>query len=80
MLSKFVASAVVASVGAASVVAATSAAGVVFDAEAGGGVSSIACITVTIFCFFAQPPSSLSKARPSFVKALSFLVPGDLAA
>jgi hypothetical protein len=39
--------AVVASVGAAS------AAGV-FDAEAGGGVSSMASITVIIFCLFQQ--------------------------
>jgi hypothetical protein len=56
VLSRFVASAVaasavVASVGAASVAIAPSAAGV-FDAEAGGGVCSIASITVIILCLF----------------------------
>jgi hypothetical protein len=46
VLSRFVSSAVAASVGAASVAIATSAAGVIFDAEAYGGVSSIASIIV----------------------------------
>jgi hypothetical protein len=80
MASAVAASAVVASVRAALVAVATSAAGVIFYAEVGGGVSSIACITVTILCFFRQPPSSLPKARPSSVKALSVLAPRDLAA
>jgi hypothetical protein len=78
--SAVVASAVTTSVGAASTEAATSAAGVVFDAEAGGGVSSIASITVTILRLLAQPPSSLPKVPPSSVKASSDAAPVDLAA
>src|SRR5688500_8641246 len=41
----------VASAAAASAEVSASAAGVIFDAEAGDGVSSIACITVIILCF-----------------------------
>jgi hypothetical protein len=70
----------VASAVAASAEAATSSAGVIFDAEVGGGISSMACITVTILRFFAQPPFSLSKAHPSSVKASSVVALVDLAA
>jgi hypothetical protein len=80
VLSKLASSIVVASGGAASAEATTSATGVIFYPEAGGGVSSIACITVTILRFFAQPPSSLPKARPSSVKASSIAASVDLAA
>jgi hypothetical protein len=63
VLFRLVSSAVVASAIAASVVA-TSAAAVVFDDEAGGGVSSIACITEgsSFFCksFASCGPSGLS--------------------
>ena len=73
------ASVVVASVGAASVAVATSAASVIFDAEAGGGVSSIASITVIILRLLAQQTSSLPKAPSSSVKASSDAAPVDLA-
>jgi hypothetical protein len=84
VLSRFVslaiaASAVAALVGAASVAVATSAASVIFDAEAGGGVSSIASITVIILRLLAQQTSSLPKAPSSSVKASSDAAPVDLA-
>jgi hypothetical protein len=71
VLSRFVSSAVVASAVAASVAAASSAASVIFDAEAGGGVSSIASITVIILIFLAQQTSWLANAPSSSVKASS---------
>ena len=43
----------------ASAAAEASAEGVILDAEADGGVHSMACITVTILRFSAHPPSSL---------------------
>jgi hypothetical protein len=84
--SRFVSSAVAASavaasvgVGAASVAAATSAAGVIFVAEASGGVSSMASITVIILRLFSQQTSSLSRVPSSSVKASSDVALVDLA-
>jgi hypothetical protein len=59
-LSRLVASAV-----AASAKAATSATGVIFYAEAGGGISLIACITVTILRFF-DPTAFFATEGSSF--------------
>jgi hypothetical protein len=70
----------VASVVVASTEVAASAVGVIFDAEAGGGVSSMACITVTILRVFGPTAFSLPKARPSSVKASSDVALEDLAA
>jgi hypothetical protein len=80
VLSKFVssvvevlavpASVVVASVGTALIVVALSIAGV-FDAEAGGGVSSIASITVIILHFFG--PADFFAAEGSFSFCKSFV-------
>jgi hypothetical protein len=53
----------VALVVASSAEAAASAAGVIFDAEAGSGVSSMACITVTILRFFG--PTAFFAAEGS---------------
>jgi hypothetical protein len=83
VLSKFAslavaASAIAASVGAASVAAALSTAGA-FDAEVGGGVSSMASVTVIILRFLAQQTSSLPRAPSSSVKASSDVAPVDLA-
>ena len=71
MPSRFVSSAIAASavavsvgVGAASVAAVSSVAGVIFVAEAGGGVSSIASITVIILHFFG--PADFFTAEGSF--------------
>jgi hypothetical protein len=80
VLSRFISSAVaalavVALVGEVSVVVATSAAGVIFDAEAGGGVSSIASIIVIILRLLAQQTSWLPKAPSSSVKASSDAAP-----
>jgi hypothetical protein len=61
----------VASEAAASVELSASAAGVIFDAEAGGGVSSMACITVIILRFLGPSAFLLSKDCPSSVKASS---------
>jgi hypothetical protein len=66
--SAVVASAVATSVGAALVAVALSTAGV-FDAEAGGGVSSMASVTVIILHFFG----------PADFFALSDVAPVDLA-
>jgi hypothetical protein len=66
-----VASAVAASAGEASTAATTSVAGVIFDAEAGGGVSSIACITVTILRFFG--PTTFFPAEGSSFFCKSFV-------
>jgi hypothetical protein len=85
VLSKFVsstvaASVVVASVGAASVAVATSAAGVIFDAEADGGVPSIASITVIILRLFG-PADFLASEGSFFFFCKSFVRcgPVDLA-
>jgi hypothetical protein len=72
------ASAVAALVGAASVAVALSTAGA-FDSEAGGGVSSIASVTIIILRFSAQQTSSLPRAPSSSVKASSDVAPVDLA-
>jgi hypothetical protein len=74
VLSRLVASTVAASVGAASIEAAASAAGVIFDPEAGGGVSSIASITVTILHFFG-PTTFFAAEGVSFCK--SFISSGS---
>jgi hypothetical protein len=76
VLSRFVfatvaASTVVASVGATSVAITTSTAGVIFDAEAGGGVSSIASITVIILRLFG--PTDFFAAEGSFFFYKSFV-------
>jgi hypothetical protein len=83
--SRFVSSAIASSavavsvgVGAASVAAVSSVAGVIFVAEAGGGVSSIASITVIILHFSAPQTSSLPRA-PSSVKASLEVALVDLA-
>jgi hypothetical protein len=74
VLSRFVSSVV-----AASVAATSSAAGVIFDAEAGGGVSSIASITVLILCLFG--PADFLAGEGSFFFCKSFVryPPVDLA-
>jgi hypothetical protein len=58
-------------VGAASVAASTSAAGVIFVAEAGGGVSSMASITVIILRLFG--PADFFTAERSFFFYKSFV-------
>ena len=78
VLSRFASSAVAVSAGAASVAVAFSTAGD-FDAKAGGGVSSIASVTVIILRFLAQQISLLPRAPSSSVKASSDVAPVDLA-
>jgi hypothetical protein len=48
---------------------ATSAAGVIFYAEAGDGVSLIACITVTILCFFDPTAFFVVEGSSFFYKS-----------
>jgi hypothetical protein len=84
VLSRFVASAVVASevvasVGAASVAVATLEAGVIFDAEAGGGVSSIASITVIILRLFGPADFLAAEGSSFFCKSFVRSDPVDLA-
>jgi hypothetical protein len=74
------ASAVAASVGAASTEAATSASGVIFDAKAGGGVSSIAYITVTILRLFGPTTFFAAEGSSFFCKSFVRCGPVDLAA
>jgi hypothetical protein len=79
VLSRFISSVVAASVGAASAAAAPSTAGVIFDAEAGGGVSSMASITVIILRFFGLADFVAAESSPSSVKASSDVASVDLA-
>jgi purine-cytosine permease-like protein len=78
VLSRFVSSVVPSSVGAASAAVALSTASV-FDAEASGGVSSMASIIVIILCFSTQQASLLPRAPFSSVKASSDVAQVDLA-
>jgi hypothetical protein len=59
----------VASAVAASTEAATSAGGVIFYAEAGDGVSSMACITVTILRFFGPTAFFAAEGLSFFCKS-----------
>jgi hypothetical protein len=59
----------VASAVTASAEAATSAAGVIFYAEAGGGVSSMACITVTILFLFGPTAFFAAEGSSFFCKS-----------
>jgi hypothetical protein len=78
VLSRFMASVVVALAGVASVAVATSAAVVIFDAEAGGGVSSIAYITVIILRFFGPAAFFVAEASSFFCKSLVSCGPNGL--
>jgi hypothetical protein len=62
----------------ASAEAATSAAGVIFYAEAGGGVSSIACITVTILRFFGPTAFFAAEGSTFFCKSFVSCSPSGL--
>jgi hypothetical protein len=75
--SEVAASTVVASGGAASAEVATSAASVIFDPEAGGGVSSITCITVTILLFF-RPTAFAAEGSSFFCKSFVSSGPSGL--
>jgi hypothetical protein len=77
VFSKSVASAAAASEVEASAGASSAAAD--FGAEADGGVSSIASMTVMILPFLVQQASRQPKAPSSSVKASSDLIPADLA-
>jgi hypothetical protein len=70
-----VASAVVASAEAAALTV-----GVIFDLEAGGGVSSIAYITVTILRFFGPTTFFVAEGASFFCKSFVSSGPVDLAA
>jgi hypothetical protein len=76
--SRFVSSADSASAVAASVAAASSAAGV-FYVEAGGGVSSMASITVIILHLFGPADFFAAEGSPPSIKASSYVAPVDLA-
>jgi hypothetical protein len=69
--------AVAASVGVASVAAASSAAGV-FDVEAGGGVSSMASITVIILRLFGPADFFAAEGSPFFYKSFIRCGPSGL--
>jgi hypothetical protein len=71
--------AVAASVGAASVAVAPSAAGVIFDAEADGGVSSMASIIVIILCLFGLADFFAAEGSFFFCKSFVRCGPVDLA-
>jgi hypothetical protein len=71
------ASAVAASAGAASVAAASSVAGV-FDVEAGGGVSSMASITVIILRHFGPADFFAAEGSPFFYKSFVRCGPSGL--
>jgi hypothetical protein len=73
VLSRLVASAV-----ATSAEASTSAAGVIFYAEVGGGVSSIACITVTILRFFGPTAFFATEGSSFFYKSFVSCGPSEL--
>jgi hypothetical protein len=82
VLSKFASSAVAASavavsVGAASTVVAPSTAGV-FDAEAGGGVSSMASVTVIILRFFGTADFFVAEGSFFFYKSFVRCGPSGL--
>jgi hypothetical protein len=70
----------VASAIAASAEAATSAAGVIFYAEASGGVSTMACITVTILHFFGPTAFFTAEGSSFFCKSFVSCGPEELAA
>jgi hypothetical protein len=72
------ASTVVASVGVALTEAATSEAGVIFYAEAGGGVSSIASITVTILRLFGPTTFFAVEGSSFFYKSFVRCGPSGL--
>jgi hypothetical protein len=76
--STVVASAVAVSVGAASTEAATSAAGVIFYAEVGGGVSSIACITVIFLRLFGPTAFFAAEGSSFFCKSFISYGPSGL--
>jgi hypothetical protein len=57
---------------------ATSAAGVIFDAEAGGGVSSMACITVIILRFFGPTAFFAAEGSSFFYKSFISCGPSGL--
>jgi hypothetical protein len=83
VLSRFVASAVaasavVASVGAASVAVATLAAGVIFYAEADGGVSLIASITIIILRLFGPADFLATEGSSFFCKSFVRCGPSGL--
>jgi hypothetical protein len=74
------ASAMAASAVPASAVAATLAVGAIFDAEAHGGVFSIACITVIILRFFGSTAFFSVEGLSFFCKSFVSCGPEDLAA
>jgi hypothetical protein len=65
---------------AASVEAAASSAGVIFDDEAGGGVSLMACIIVTILRFVDLATFFAAEGSSFFYKSFISCGPVDLAA
>jgi hypothetical protein len=70
----------VASAAAASAEVTALAAGVIFDAEAGSGVSSMACIIVIILCFLGPTAFFVAEGSSFFCKASLDVVPEDLTA
>ena len=69
MLFRSILSRLVASAASASVEVTTSAVGVIFDAKVGGGVSSMACITVIILHFLGPSAFFVTEGSSFFYKS-----------